>query len=149
MQKSSDDTYLNKGAEAWVRDLTSKDPLARRAAVYALGEIGPAARSAAPTVRRLLRDKEPFVRLWAANALAKVEPRKRQETIATLTRGLKDEAGFVRSLSASFLGALGPSCPGIKAVLPALEHCLTDADESVRGEAALAIKRILGKGVRV
>jgi HEAT repeat protein len=146
MQKSSEGKYLNKGTEAWVKDLTNKDPVARRAAVYALGEIGPKARSAAPQVRRLLEDKEAFVRLWAANAVAKIEPKKKQDAITTLKRGLKDQAGFVRSLSATFLGALGSDCSGIKAVLPALEGCLTDSDQSVRGEAALAIKRINGRG---
>jgi HEAT repeat protein len=141
-------TYLDKETEAWTGGLASDDPLTRRAAVYALGEIGPDAKHAAPRVRRLLRDKESFVRLWAANALAKIEPDKRHDAIATLKKGLNDEAGFVRSLAASFLGALGTDCAGIKAVLPALEGCLTDADRSVRDEAALAIKRILGRGVR-
>lgn len=148
MQKSSDGKYLNRGTEVWVKGLTDKDPVARRAAVYALGEIGPAARKVAPQIRRLLKDKESFVRLWAANAMAKIQPAKKRDAIATLKRGLTDQAGFVRSLAASFLGALGSECTGIKAVLPALERCLTDADESVRGEAARAIKRIHGKGAR-
>ena len=146
MQKSSVGTYLNKGTAVWVKDLTNEDPVARRAALYALGEIGPQARSSAPKVRQLLKDKESFVRLWAANALAKIEPKKKRDAIATLESGLKDQAGFVRSLAATFLGALGSDCSGIKAVLPALESCLTDSDQSVRGEAALAIKRIKGRG---
>jgi HEAT repeat protein len=148
MQQSSDDTYLNKGTEVWVKDLTDKDPVARRLAVYALGEIGPTARSAAPQVRRLLEDKESFVRVWAANAVAKIEPEKKQDAIATLESGLKDEAGFVRSLSVSFLGTLGSDCIGIESVLLALRGSLTDSDESVRSEATLAIKKIQGKGNR-
>jgi HEAT repeat protein len=145
---SSEAKYLNKGPEVWVENLGSEDPLVRRAAVYALGEIGPQAGSAASQVRRLLKDKESFIRVWAANAVAKIEPKKKQDAIATLEKGLEDPAGFVRSLSASFLGALGSDCDGIQAVLPALERCLKDPDQSVRGEAALAIKRIRGRGVR-
>jgi HEAT repeat protein len=147
MQKSKDGTYLDKGTEVWVKDLTSGDPVTRRAAVYALGEIGPQAQSAASEVRRLLQDQEAFVRVWAANALAKIEPEKKQDAIAALKNGLKDDAGFVRSLAASFLGALGSDCAGIEAVLPGLEGCLEDRDPSVRSEAALAIKRIQGRGV--
>ena len=142
MPKSSGGEYLNKGTEIWVGDLTSKNPVTRRAALYALGEIGPPARSAASKVRRLLRDEESFVRLWAASALAKIEPEKKRNSIGPLRRGLKDQAAFVRSLAASFLGLLGSECAGIRGVLPALEDCLTDADPSVREEAALAIKRI-------
>jgi len=152
MQKSGDGKYLNgkylnKETEVWVKDLTNKDPIARRAAVYALGEIGPQARSAAPKLRRLLKDKESFVRVWAANAVAKVEPGKKHEVITVLQKGLKDPAGFVRSLAASFLGTLGHNCTGIKTVLPMLESLLTDSDQSVRAEAALAIKRIQGRGL--
>jgi HEAT repeat protein len=148
MQTSTDGTYLNKRTEIWIKDLTDKNPIVRRAALYALGEIGPTARSAAPQVRRLLKDKEPFVRLWAANAMAKIELKKKRDVIATLKSGLNDRAGFVRSLSASFLGALGSDYIGVKAVIRALERCLTDSDESVRVEAALALKRIQGKGAR-
>jgi HEAT repeat protein len=148
MQNASDGTYLSKGTDVWVKGLTDKNPVARRLAVYALGEIGPPALSAAPQVRRLLEDDEAFVRVWAANAVAKIEPEKRQDAIATLESGLKDEAGFVRSLSASFLGALGSDLAGVDGVLLALRSCLTDADESVRSEAALAIRKVQGKGNR-
>ncbi len=88
------------------------------------------------------------MRVWAASAVAKIEPEKKQDAIVTLKSGLQDQAGFVRSLSVSFLGALGSDCAGIDAVLPALGSCLTDSDESVRCEAALAVKRIQGKGNR-
>jgi HEAT repeat protein len=154
MQKSIDDsplqsdgTYLDRRAESWMQDLKDADPIVRRAAAYALGEIGPPARCAVRDLRRLLKDEAPFVRMWAASALAKIDPEQNRSAIAALRRGLKDDAAFVRSLAASFLGALGTNCPGIEAARPDLEACLRDDDQNVRSEAALAIRRIEGRGV--
>ena len=53
-------------------ELTKKpNPRTRRAAVIALGQIGPDAESARPALTSLLRDPDPEIRISAAEALNK------------------------------------------------------------------------------
>ena len=50
------------------------DPDVRKLAVYALDEIGPAAKSAVPAIKELLQDPEMNVATAAANALRTLDP---------------------------------------------------------------------------
>ena len=67
-------SYLGVATADWVAALKSSDPLERRLAAHALGEIGRTAREAIPALTEALRDPVSFVRMWAAAALARVEP---------------------------------------------------------------------------
>ena len=67
-------SYLGVATADWVAALKSSDSLERRLAAHALAEIGRSAREAVPALTEALRDSESFVRVWAAAALARVEP---------------------------------------------------------------------------
>jgi HEAT repeat protein len=56
-----------------VEELKNPDPGVRQAAAGALGEIGPAARVAAPALREALQDPSPGVRAAAERALKRVD----------------------------------------------------------------------------
>ncbi len=92
-----------------------------------------------------MRDSESFVRVWAAAALARVEP-ENPNAIPALVAGTRDEIYFVRSLAAWHLGRLGPRHPGIEAAVPELRELLNDNDPSVRAEALEALGNLAGKG---
>jgi HEAT repeat protein len=92
-----------------------------------------------------LRDSESFVRVWAAAALARVEP-EHPDVIPALVAGTRDGISFVRSLAAWHLGRLGPRHPGIEVAVPDLRELLNDNDPSVCAEALVALENLAGKG---
>src|SRR6516225_926875 len=92
-------SYLGVATAGWVAALKSSNSLERRLAAHALAEA--------------LRDPESFVRVWAAAALARVEP-EHPDVIPGLVAGTRDGISFVRSLAAWHLGRLGPRHPGIR-----------------------------------
>jgi HEAT repeat protein len=140
--------YLGRPGRYWVGVLASDDPLRRRLAAHALAEIGPGApRGAAQALRGALRDAEPFVRVWAAAALARVEPRS-ASSLATLLEAAQAPAAFVRSLSAWHLGRVGVHLPDVTAALPRLASLLEDPDANVRAEAGLALRALQARGTR-
>src|SRR5262245_35627751 len=57
-----------------IDDLKHGKPDARRAAAAALGELGPQAKAAIPTLVQLLKDRDESVREAAASALAGIDP---------------------------------------------------------------------------
>jgi len=137
--------YLGTSIAGWMGALSSSDPLERRLGAYALGEIGPAASEAAPTLAAALEDPVEFVRVWAAAALAQVVP-SGEVSVAVLIAELDSEVAFVRSLAAWHLGRLGATFPGIDQALLPLRRLADDEDPSVRTEAALALGMLEGKG---
>lgn len=138
-------TYLDRPTAHWVQSLADPDPLKRRLGVYALGEIGSAAQSAARKLEEALMDPAPMVGVWAAAALARVLPEE-EKAIRWLRKAMRHELYWVRSLGAWHLGRLGPDHPGVLQVLPDLENLLNDFDRSVRCEAQIALQRLQGKG---
>ena len=124
-------SYLGISVAQWVEALHSTDPLERRLAAHALGEVGPAAADVVSDVGALLEDPVPFVRVWGAAALARLAP-NRTESIAALLAGMKDEVAFVRSLAAWHLGRLGPEFAGIEESVPILRELLRDGNPNVR-----------------
>ncbi len=135
-------SYLGRPPAEWAALLGDKDPIERRLAAHALGEIGPAAAPHVEALTAALKDSVSFVRVWAAGALARVDP-SRPEATAALVAATQDEAGFVRSLAAWILGRLGRSHPGIDSSFEALRRLETDTDPSVRTEATLALTRLV------
>ncbi len=137
-------TYLGKDGTAWAQTLAHDDPVQRRLAVYALGEIGPQAQPVVPALDAALQDQVNWVRVWAAAAFAKASGDPR--AVALLIAEIQAPEAFVRSLVAWHLGRLGAEFPGIEAGIDALRQLLDDEGPSVRIEAALALQVLQGKG---
>ena len=92
-----------------------------------------------------MRDPVSFVRVWAAAALARIEP-ENANAIPALVAGTHDQIYFVRSLAAWHLGRLGPHHPGFEAVMLELRDLLNDNDPSVHAETLVALGNLAGKG---
>ena len=141
---SEQGTYLGQDAASWTRRLEDRDPVLRRLAVYALGEIGPGAETVAPAFEAALHDPVDWVRAWAAAALAKATGDRR--AVAALIDETAAPEAFVRSLAAWHLGRLGADFPGIEDGIDALHRLFDDDDPSVRAEAEIALRALQSKG---
>ena len=137
-------TYLGKGATEWAQILEHSDPILRRLAVYALGEISPPAQAAVSALRVALQDPVNWVRVWAAAAFAKVT--EDRSAVALLVTEMRAPEAFVRSLVAWHLGRLGVDFPGIEVGIEALQQLLEDGNPSVRAEAGVALQTLQCKG---
>ncbi|MBI2808161.1 MAG: HEAT repeat domain-containing protein [Planctomycetes bacterium] len=137
--------YLGVSVAEWTRALKSENPIQRRLAVYALGEIVPRATSAVGDLIAALDDPQPYVRVWAAAALARIAP-ERDEAFAVFRAALQDELAFVRSLAAWHLGRLGSRLARAEEAIDHVTALLDDANPSVRAEAELALHQLSGKG---
>ncbi len=146
MKPISTDGYLDRPDRYWMEVLRSPDPLTRRLAAYALGQIGPpAAAEAAGPLAAALEDEAEFVRVWAAAALARVCPGHEGATAALLA-GASDSHAFVRSLAVWHLGRLGSLAAIRDDTLSKLEQLQSDDDPSVCVEANLALARLHKEG---
>ena len=141
---SEQDAYLGQGITEWAHTLEHSDPVLRRLAVYALGEIGPPARVVVPALRVVLQDPCNWVRVWAASAFARVTADR--SAVALLVAEMRAPEAFVRSLVAWHLGRLGAGFPGIEAGIEALQQLLDDDDPSVQEEAGIALQTLQSKG---
>ena len=141
---SEQETYLGQGITAWAHTLEHSDPVLRRLAAYALGEIGPPAQAAVPALSVVLQDPDNWVRVWAAAAFAKVTADR--SAVALLVAEMRAPQAFVRSLVAWHLGRLGADFPGIEVGIDALQQLLEDDNPSVRAEAGVALQTLQSKG---
>ena len=90
-----------RAAPVLVRRLKNKED--RIVAAFAIGDLGPTARKAIPTLSAYLRDKDPSVRRAAARALGKLNARK---AVAKLVRLLRDpDAGMEAARALAALGS--------------------------------------------
>lgn len=131
--------YDGWGIEYIIKALEYEDTYVRDSAAEALGEIGPEAKDAIPTIIDLLQDGRVYVRESAANALGEIGPYA-NEAVPALITALGDEDSWVRVYAAEALGKIG-----VKEAVPALIKALEDEDKYVRGEAVRALKKITGK----
>ena len=141
---SEQEAYLGQGITEWAHTLEHSDPVLRRLAVYALGEIGPPARIVVPALRVVLQDPFNWVRVWAASAFARVT--EDRSAVALLVAEMRAPEAFVRSLVAWHLGRLGAGFPGIEAGIEALQQLLEDDNTSVQAEAGIALQTLQCKG---
>jgi hypothetical protein len=141
---SEQETYLGKGITEWAHTLEHSDPVLRRLAAYALGEISPPAQAAVPALSVVLQDPDNWVRVWAAAAFAKVTADR--SAVALLVAEMRAPQAFVRSLVAWHLGRLGADFPGIEVGIDALQQLLEDDNPSVRVEAGIALQTLQRKG---
>ncbi len=127
---------------ALATQLKDKDRLVRRSAAMALGNIGPAAKSAQFALIQALADEreDPEVRSAAATALGSIGPYAK-DAIPALIRSLekREEHVEVRAAAAMALGMIGPEA---RAAVPVLAESLREDDPRLRGIALVALKRI-------
>ncbi|MCS7166476.1 MAG: HEAT repeat domain-containing protein [Gemmatales bacterium] len=115
----------------------------RWAAAVALGNIGPAAVSATPTLLKALRDSDPWLRWAATEGLAGIGPQAKGAA-AALAEALYDPEYIVRIGAARALVHLAPQVKEEPKVLAALIRCYEDTSqfESVRKKIAEAIREV-------
>lgn len=133
------------------------DPL-RLVAIRALGAYGREAAGTVPAILPFLKDSDPRVRWFAAEALANIGPDARA-AVPSLIEALqsdvvatgKDEENFnvltkapIRLIAAYALGRIGPDA---RAAVPALTTALSGPDSRVRLAAARALGR-MGEAAR-
>jgi HEAT repeat protein len=129
--------YIGSNASAAVPALLrvtgDKDENLRRAAVAAIGAVGPMADVAVPTLAELLVfDESAAVRDQAADALSRIG----SSATKLLTRLLADEDAEVRWRAAQSLGTIRPLA---KSAVPALTKALEDGNAEVRINAMEAL----------
>jgi HEAT repeat protein len=123
----------------------------RRGAATALGQIGPEANKAIPSLLRLLdlseeiqdserRQQIVFLRVAAADALGRMEGFAKEKAVPALIQVLQDKkaSSYVRQKAATALGNLGPVVA--KDAIPALVEIAVDqASNSVHPQARTAL----------
>jgi HEAT repeat protein len=113
----------------------------RWCALYALGEMGWAAKGVADAVGKRLQDKEEVICKQAVRTLVLVEPVP-ERLIGPLMKALKSKRGGVRYAAAESLGELGPKA---RAAVPLLVRVYEANDIEIGGAhwvVGLALKRI-------
>lgn len=115
--------------------LSSKHISVRRNAATALGQMGPRGKEAVEKLEALRDDADPIVRVAAAEALWKIDPRP--ERLAPLLKHL-EEAGPGAFCAAT---ALGDSAAADEKIDRALVAAFSHADDDVRRAASDAVVR--------
>jgi RNA polymerase sigma factor (sigma-70 family) len=155
------------GAEAvpvLVDELKTGGRNGRRFALHALRVMGRQGEPAAPAVAEALKDRDPGIRLWAAEALGPIDPEA--STVSAVAEAVTDEDVRVRSQALTLLAgwkgkaraatpqllagavkdddpdcrrvamdALGAIKPPAKDLVPTLAEAVKDKNPYVRGQA--------------
>ena len=112
--------------------------LSRSLAVEGLGSMG--AREALPETLKLLKDPDAGVRIAAAKALWKLDPKQSAAVLPVLIEGVRDQKHWaVRGRAIFVLGEIGPAA---KESVPALCEALKDKYEDIRALAAISLGNI-------
>jgi len=120
--------------ESLIADLADPDRLLRNNAVWALIDIGEAARPAIPALKLILDDhSEPYIRLSAAGAISRIAPED-PSALPILLEALRDPLFVHRTIACEFLGERR-SKSAVLNVMP----LLGDPEFSVRFAAGEAI----------
>jgi len=136
---------------AFIAAIKDADDKVRQYAISALGDIGPPAAIAVPTLIEVLRAPSAVTqtgkvdlkrasnsRSAAAAALGSIGPAAK-DAVPTLAAVLKDENVPVRRWAATSLGQMGSES---RSVIPALIQALGDADVQVRRYAIQSLQQI-------
>jgi vesicle coat complex subunit len=106
----------------------------------AVGALGLLPDPAIPALQKLLQDKDEYVQITSAWALAHIDPRNSAKVcLKPLERGLKHSDARTRLAAAEALGLLGPGAREADASLAELRE---DEDPAVRKAVAEAIEKI-------
>ena len=119
--------------------LKSEHPQVRLLATYFLGDMGPAAEAAIPSLRRGLADKQTNVRLYSAEAMTRIDLQDPLpvETLAELLRHGDRET---RYLAAYTFGTLNPVHS--RRAIAALSSAEHDQDPQVRVVATAGLRNL-------
>lgn len=123
---------------ALVQVLRDPEPGLRLNAAATLGQIGPAAKDAAPALVELLRDRgtaDAPLPMIISHILVSIG----STVIPLLVQALRDPDAVVRFQAARTLGAFGPAA---KEAVPALVEALQDSDKEVPMIATRALGEI-------
>lgn len=130
------DPKQTAGTIALVDLLWSRASEIRKLAAYFLGNMGQDAQSALPSLRRSLAEGDVPVRLYAAEAITKIDTAD-QSAVEVLIDALHDGNPRVRRLAACALENVSPK--HLRRVVPELRVALSDTDERVRKLAAMTL----------
>jgi hypothetical protein len=103
-----------------------------------LGEIGPPARSAVPTLRKYLRERHEPRPGEAAQALWRIDPNECEFTLPMLIEAAQDRRAN-RLLAVRALGAMGPKA---KTALPVLQTLAKDEEEPLQAAVEQSINSV-------
>lgn len=117
--------------------LAHGQPLARKLAAFALGEVGAATEPVARALCAAAADDEPAVRVNAVEALGMMQGTP--AVVTALTAAVYDGEAEVRFSAALSLARLGPDA---EAAVPTLSEALRDGNRYVGGYAVEALERI-------
>jgi HEAT repeat protein len=118
------------------KSLQAAEAGTRAESAFDLGFLGEEGRPAAEDLKKLLDDPERAVRLAAASALLRIEPKADEKTLDALAAGLSNSDAVVRRQAARAAGLAGAAGAPLAAKLGAL---LKDDDPLVRRLALQAI----------
>ena len=121
--------------EILLQNLNDPDPFVRVEAIQALGEIQK--KPSLVSVCGYLNDKNIYVRAYAAEALGKIGTIDVSFTLSNLLPALDDPSPYVRAVMVATLGELQD-----ERAADSVRKLLNDEDETVRGMAAWALKKI-------
>ncbi len=126
--------------------LSTGDGPAQRAA-QALAKLGPVAKAAAPALVKHFDAKNQHLRLFSAEAAARIDPAHAPKAVEVLVAILKDKKTRSSMLRSYALVALRNIGPAAKPALPTLTAMLTD-DGAFHPHAALAMVAIDADGAK-
>ncbi len=122
----------------------SPDAATRAHAASFLGSIGPEAKICLPALEDALKDKNPLVRVEAANAIWRIDPEIKRLAVPMLSDAagagmIWGDASLAKNLSIKYLGEIGPEA---KEAIPNLKLCLKSESRYERVIAATAMIQI-------
>src|SRR5499426_1075684 len=124
--------YEGRTLSDWAHLLQDPDPSAQRKAAEAL-RLGFEVQ-AVPVLNRAVETGNPSVRIEAIRALAQIQP-PAPETIATLSKAMRDTDPAVQRAAAGALGDVG--------AVSVLALALKDPDKNVRRNAVRPLRRVV------
>jgi HEAT repeat protein len=119
-----------------LKALKHPDAMVRYRAADTLGQLGPTAKFAVPELRELLKDKNAFVRVKAAEALWKIEQTSPTILLPILLQAMNEKDARVRAAAPPVIALLGKKA---KTALPALVEALKDSNFDVKLSALSAL----------
>jgi HEAT repeat protein len=139
-QDGAEPKVRGRVASEWITILKgSKEPNQRRAAIVALGILGPKQLDVVPSLATAVGDPDEQVRMAAIQTLGDMEQDARGAVDVLAKAAIADKAAAVRAAACKALGKLGAVAQGAAATLL---KALSDSDSRTRAGAAAALAEI-------
>ncbi|MCE9532255.1 MAG: HEAT repeat domain-containing protein [Planctomycetes bacterium] len=123
--------------------LSSRDPGRRSHGIHAANAVGAVAEPVVPSLIKILREDENFVRQSGAAAAIASTGTSDADAIKALSAALQDDSAIVREVAAGALLKIGP--PAAKNAIADLKRCRKDIERRVRATAIAAEAVITGE----